>query len=430
MFQKRNITINTIRFVCITLVLLFLITKIGRADTIDQIQKQIEKRNQDIANLEKEIKTYQNQIDDLGQQANSLKSTIKSLDLTRKKFETDIKITENKIENKNYEISNLNLQIHSKEDDISDDKRIIDNVFKEIYKTDNNSLVEKILTDNSIAKTLSYMEKLNSLQGKLYDRINTLNNIKQDLESNKKASEKAKKDLLALKDELNNQRDLVKNATNEKNQLLNETKQSEAEYQRILANKQELKQSIEKEILDFESQLKIMIDVSKLPKTGSGVLSWPLDAVTITQYFGNTDFATANAQVYNGKGHNGIDLRASVGTPVKASLGGTVIGVGNTSTVRTCYSYGKWILINHPNGLSTLYAHLSLQSVSEGQSVSTGQIIGYSGNTGYTTGPHLHFGVYASQGIEVVKLTNSRNCRGVRLPVADFKAYLNPLSYL
>jgi murein DD-endopeptidase MepM/ murein hydrolase activator NlpD len=429
MFQRRNIIPAISSLLIITAIFCFT-TITSRADTIDQIQKQIEKRNQDIANLEKEIKSYQNQIDDLGQQANSLKSAIKSLDLTRKKFETDIKITENKIENKNYEISNLNSQIHSKEDDISDDKRIIDNVFKEIYKTDNNSLIEKVLSNNSIAETLSSMEKLNSLQGRLYDRINTLNNIKLDLEANKKASEKAKNDLISLKNELNNQRDLVKSATNEKNQLLNETKQSEAEYQRILANKQELKQSIEKEILDFESQLKIMIDTSKLPKTGSGVLSWPLDAVTITQYFGNTDFATANAQVYNGKGHNGIDLRASVGTPVKSALLGTVVGVGNTGTVRTCYSYGKWVLIQHPNGLSTLYAHLSLQSVSEGQSVSTGQIIGYSGNTGYTTGPHLHFGVYASQGIEVVKLTNSRNCRGVRLPVADFKAYLNPLSYL
>lgn len=429
MFQRRNIIPAISSLLIITAIFCFTTTT-SRADTIDQIQKQIEKRNQDIANLEKEIKSYQSQIDDLGQQANSLKSAIKSLDLTRKKFETDIKITENKIENKNYEISNLNSQIHSKEDDISDDKRIIDNVFKEIYKTDNNSLIEKVLSNNSIAETLSSMEKLNSLQGRLYDRINTLNNIKLDLEANKKASEKAKNDLIALKNELNNQRDLVKSATNEKNQLLNETKQSEAEYQKILANKQELKQSIEKEILDFESQLKIMIDISKLPKTGSGVLSWPLDAVTITQYFGNTDFATANAQVYNGKGHNGIDLRASVGTPVKSALLGTVVGVGNTGTVRTCYSYGKWVLIQHPNGLSTLYAHLSLQSVSEGQSVSTGQIIGYSGNTGYTTGPHLHFGVYASQGIEVVKLTNSRNCRGVRLPVADFKAYLNPLSYL
>jgi murein DD-endopeptidase MepM/ murein hydrolase activator NlpD len=429
MFQRRNIIPAISSLLIITAIFCFTTTT-SRADTIDQIQKQIEKRNQDIANLEKEIKSYQNQIDDLGQQANSLKSAIKSLDLTRKKFEADIKITENKIENKNYEISNLNSQIHSKEDDISDDKRIIDNVFKEIYKTDNNSLIEKVLSNNSIAETLSSMEKLNSLQGRLYDRINTLNNIKLDLEANKKASEKAKNDLITLKNELNNQRDLVKSATNEKNQLLNETKQSEAEYQRILANKQELKQSIEKEILDFESQLKIMIDTSKLPKTGSGVLSWPLDAVTITQYFGNTDFATANAQVYNGKGHNGIDLRASVGTPVKSALLGTVVGVGNTGTVRTCYSYGKWVLIQHPNGLSTLYAHLSLQSVSEGQSVSTGQIIGYSGNTGYTTGSHLHFGVYASQGIEVVKLTNSRNCRGVRLPVADFKAYLNPLSYL
>lgn len=400
------------------------------AQTADQLQQQINKRNQDIANLEKEIKNYQSQIDDLGSQADSLKATIKSLDLSRKKFEADIQITENKIENKNYEISTLNNEIKSKEGDISDDKRIITTVYNEIYKTDNSSLVEKMLSNNSIAETLSNMEKLNSLQGKLYTRIDALTNIKLDLETNKKASEKAKNDLIQLKNNLNDQRDLVKSATNEKSQLLAETKQSESEYQRILANKLELKQSIEKEILDFESQLKILIDLSKLPHTGSGVLSWPLDSIKITQYFGNTDFATANAQIYNGKGHNGVDFRASIGTPVKSALGGVIKGVGNTGIVRTCYSYGKWVLITHPNGLSTLYAHLSIQSVKEGQSVNTGQIIGYSGNTGYTTGPHLHFGVYATQGIEVIKLTNSKNCNGVRLPVADFKAYLNPLSYL
>jgi murein DD-endopeptidase MepM/ murein hydrolase activator NlpD len=155
-----------------------------------------------------------------------------------------------------------------------------------------------------------------------------------------------------------------------------------------------------------------------------------LGKVIITQYFGNTEFATKNAQIYNGKGHTGVDFGASVGTPVKAAMDGIVTGVGNTDLVRTCYSYGKWIFIKHPNGLSTLYAHLSNQTVQDGQTVSTGQTIGYSGNTGYSTGPHLHFGVYATQGVRVTSFDNSINCKGVVLPLADPKAYLNPLSFL
>ena len=87
-------------------------------------------------------------------------------------------------------------------------------------------------------------------------------------------------------------------------------------------------------------------------------------------------------------------------------------------------------MVKHPNGLSTLYAHLSLQTVSIGEVVSSGQVIGYSGNTGYSTGPHLHFGVYATQGVEIKTFDSSKNCKGATVPLADLKAYLNPLSYL
>jgi len=185
-------------------------------------------------------------------------------------------------------------------------------------------------------------------------------------------------------------------------------------------------------VLQLESQLKLAVDSGKLPDTGKGILAWPVDKVFVTQYFGNTPFATANAQIYGGKGHNGIDLRASIGTPIKASMSGTVVGLSNTDTIRGCYSYGKWVMVEHPNGLSTIYAHLSLQSVTKGQSVSTGQIIGYSGNTGYTTGPHLHYTVYATEGTRIKTLSKgeSNHCTGATIPVADFKAYLNPLSYL
>ena len=102
----------------------------------------------------------------------------------------------------------------------------------------------------------------------------------------------------------------------------------------------------------------------------------------------------------------------------------------NTDLVRGCYSYGKWIMLKHANGLSTLYAHLSLQSVSVGQQVATGQILGYSGNTGYTTGPHLHFTVYASSGVQILNRRSSVCGATYTMPIADLKAYLNPLLYL
>lgn len=87
-------------------------------------------------------------------------------------------------------------------------------------------------------------------------------------------------------------------------------------------------------------------------------------------------------------GHNGVDLAAPVGTPVRAAAQGTVIlsklGAWNGG-------YGNYIVIQHPNGTQTLYAHLSAIYVQQGQSVEQGATIGALGNTGKSTGPHLHF---------------------------------------
>ena len=78
--------------------------------------------------------------------------------------------------------------------------------------------------------------------------------------------------------------------------------------------------------------------------------------------------------------------------PVKIVDGdGTVLGTGNTDAIKGCYSFGRWVLIQHDNGLSTIYAHLATMLVSKGDAVSTGQLIGYSDTTGYAVGPHLHF---------------------------------------
>ena len=86
--------------------------------------------------------------------------------------------------------------------------------------------------------------------------------------------------------------------------------------------------------------------------------------------------------------HTGIDLRANTGAAVMASLDGIV------SVVSENWLYGKHIIISHDNGYKTLYAHLNSFSVKQGDRVARGRKIGEAGNTGYSTGPHLHFGMY------------------------------------
>ncbi|MES2216546.1 MAG: peptidoglycan DD-metalloendopeptidase family protein [Patescibacteria group bacterium] len=400
------------------------------ADTASDLQAKIDKRNSDIQNLEKEIAEYQKQLTTIGGQVSSLASTIKSLELTQKKLEADIAVSENKIAAKNLEIQQLSGQIVEKEETIVDDRRIITQSFATLDRIDNQSVPELLLANSSFSDTWNQLDNLGALQGKLRQRITSLQEVKTGLEINKKATEKAKGELVTLQNQLNDQRKVTIATASEKNALLKETKQSESSYKKLLADKKALKESFEKEILDYESQLRLAVDPSKLPKAGKGVLSWPTADPVITQYFGNTEFATANAQIYNGKGHTGLDLKASIGTPIMAAASGVVVGVANTDIVRSCYSYGKWIMVKHSNGLSTLYAHLSVQSVTTGQVVSRGEVIGYSGNTGYTTGPHLHFGVYATEGVQIKTFDSSINCKGVLIPLADFKAYLNPLTYL
>lgn len=122
---------------------------------------------------------------------------------------------------------------------------------------------------------------------------------------------------------------------------------------------------------------------------GDVLFAWPLAAHTITAGWYYSD----------GKLHRAIDLRAAVGTPVYAAEDGTVdwVQAWDGRSTRGDQSYGNLVRIRHAayNGgiLQTLYAHLSSCCVADGQVVKEGELIGYSGNTGKVTGPHLHFEV-------------------------------------
>lgn len=409
---------------------ILLLSSAVHAQSVDELKNKINASNDNIRQLNEEIKKYQAEIDTLGKQANSLKNTLATLDLSRKKLEADLAVTRNKIDSTNLEIKELSLQIDDKSERIEDGKRVIAQSLNSISQMESDSIIETFLSSRTLAEAWNAADELNTLQSGVKGRIDDLKSVKISLEDNKKKTEAKKSQLVSLQNDLANQKKVLAETVKEKNNILAETKNTEANYKKVLVSKQAQKDAFEKELLEYESALRIAIDPSKIPSTGSGVLSWPLDKIKVTQYFGNTAFSTANPQIYSGKGHTGIDFGASIGTPVKASLGGIVNGVANTDLIPGCASYGKWIMIKHANGLSTLYAHLSLQTVAIGDAVSTGQVIGYSGNTGYSTGPHLHYGVYATQGVQITKLVSSTNCRNATIPIADLKAYLNPLSYL
>ncbi len=415
------------------LVLLLIVVAPAHANsqTIQGIQEQINSRNTEILRLEEDIKAYQYEIQSLSTKAKSLSSTVQELELTRKKLEADIKITEGKILQKNLELKMLSGEISKTESSIVDNIKYIETSIKKIAEANNGAReLASLLSGQSLTLFSNTVNELIILESSLRDRISSLRKEKQTLIVNKSAVERARSELLRLDEQLSSQKVIIQSTINEQKKLLSDTKNSESAYSRILREKQSLMAAFEQEILKLESELKLAVDRSKLPKSGQNVFIWPLNNVRITQYFGNTDFASRNAQLYSGRGHNGIDLGTMVGTPVKAALSGTIVGQGDTDIYPRCYSLGKWVLIRHDNGLSTLYAHLSLIAVQTGSRVTTGDLIAYTGNTGYSTGPHLHFGVYASSGIEIRRFTTSTSCSGATLPIASFEAYLNPLAYL
>ena len=403
----------------------------AQASIVDELKNRISDRNAKIQELEKEIAQYQNELEDVGEEKQTLESEVRTLDISRQKMSTDIKLTQNKIDSTNLQIQELSLGIDTKKEKIDKNIKVIADTIRTMNEVESESLIEIILSNNDLSEFLNQVDTLQQFQTKMRDDVKQLTELKEGLENKKTQTEKKKKELANFKSELSDQKYVLDINRKDKNNLLKITENKESNYQKLLNEKVEARKAFERELLDLESQLQIEIDTSKIAKAGKGVLAWPLDNIKITQHFGNTKFAQSGG--YNGNGHNGIDFRASTGTKVKSALTGTVEAIGNTDEIKGCYSYGKYVLIKHNNGLSTLYAHLSFISVNKGDTIITGDTIGYSGNTGYSTGPHLHFGVYASQGVQIVRYGDYKtktNCANAYIPVAPLNAYLDPLDYL
>lgn len=193
---------------------------------------------------------------------------------------------------------------------------------------------------------------------------------KQELEDTKKEAEDTKAQMEANKAELEAQME-AKRKQMESIQLAQ--KNVKDAYAAMIETEDELMAQYKKAAAEYAAQSTYV----------GGTFMWPLPAgnnVVTCKYGMRTHPITGKRKL-----HTGVDLRAATGTKVYAANKGTVTTSGYSS------AWGNYIIISHGGGITTLYAHLSKRSVSKDDKVKQGDIIGYSGNTGYSTAPHLHF---------------------------------------
>jgi murein DD-endopeptidase MepM/ murein hydrolase activator NlpD len=173
---------------------------------------------------------------------------------------------------------------------------------------------------------------------------------------------------LATRDRLSSTRDRLRRARNKQQQTLAGVQESKEKWLSDIAALQAGSANIAARIRSAGSR-------SDATPSAAGLI-WPVQG-TLTSPYG----------MRWGRMHEGIDIGAPMGTPIYAAAGGTVIYAGWEG------GYGNLIVIDHGNGLATAYGHQSQLAASSGQTVGRGQLIGYIGSTGHSTGPHLHFEV-------------------------------------
>jgi len=387
-----------------------------QAGLIEELRREITEHRQAIQELEEQVQETEGDLVDTRRIERSLQTQIQIIEGEIKRLELEIEITEEKITEATLTIQKLELEITQTNEDITTQRNRIRVLLQTIYEEEDRTFVELVLGADAFSEVFDQVHYTELLQREIADLLAELKDLKDALEQQKTQVEQERVTLDLLKNELGVRKTLAEDQREEKEYLLRITQRKEFNFQELLQDLQEQQKEIEQGIIDLEARLRHTIDPSTLPQ-GKGILAWPVVEIRITQGYGPTGETGFTNPWYTF--HNGIDIapKTGIGTPVFASAGGTVVGVGDDGR----YAYGRWVAIDHQNGLTTLYTHLSLQAVSVGQTVERGTVIGYIGSTGFSTGPHLHFGAYASNTFFIEERWYGP------LPVGGS---LNPLEYL
>lgn len=369
------------------------------ADLQSDLQNEINQKQSQIQELEKQIAQYREMVQTAQSQSNTLKTAIAKMEAQIKRLEAEVRLTQTKISQTNLQIQGLTNDIATQNVALEKQRENLILTIQAINEYDQAGPLQLILSNTNFSEFLNQAQYVANLQAGLQEKLTAVKDLKTRLEDQKARSESYRASLETLRTQMKGQTSVLDAQRDEQADLLATSKNQEKVYQATLTTLQKQQQQVEKDIFLAEEKLRAAIVQSSITG-GKGAFLWPAgDSGDLTQTYGcivsafaRNSYPACNEGKGNGGFHNGIDVDLETGDPVRAARDGVVSGVANMGR----YAYGRWITIKHDNGLTTLYGHLSVQSVSVGQKVKAGDIIGYGGSTGYSTGSHLHFTVYAT----------------------------------
>jgi murein DD-endopeptidase MepM/ murein hydrolase activator NlpD len=396
------------------------------AATPDELKKAIDEKTQQLLEVNQQITQAQKDLDTTQTKSSSLQKELKTFDYNINQLNLSIKSSELNIQKLNLEIEGLKYDITDTESQIDVKKLAIADLLRELQQKDADTTLAIFLKNKSLAGSLDEIQNIIDFNSGLSVDVGILQTLNDQL-STKLTDRSTKKAKVELENKnLKNRKIILQNQKTDRQSLLTQTKNQEKNYQQLVTQLEKEQESLSNEINDTEAKLRASFNPNLLPSKRPGVLSWPVKlkidggtAGVISQIYG------ALSRLYKAGWHNGLDIGSlPVGSPIFAADDGKVSAVDNNDrSYWQKYQYGQYILIQHLNNLTTLYAHLSVTVVKNGDNIHRGDLIGYSGNTGFSTGPHLHFGVYWTPSILLKNLPPARGLVPIGVTI-DPKDYL------
>jgi len=338
------------------------------ADSIEDLKKEQEK-------LDKQIKDTKSEMKKIDKETKEISNQISDLDNKMNEASNDLTEVEKELEELEISIEDTIIQLNEAEEMVEEKQDTFNKRLRVMYKTGPVGYLEILLSSSSIKDFLSRQDMIKSvakhdkeLVTYMKEQRDTIDGIKSDLEEKHN-------EVRLSKSKLEIRRRNLASATREKETLMDRLKI-------------DLK-ALEKEIDKFNEESKELGDkIVTLQSAGGkyvgGKMLWPVKGHTrINSYYGNRRHPILKVNKF----HSGIDLRAPTGTDILAANNGKVIYSGALG------GYGNTIMIDHFEGIVTLYAHNSRLLASVGDIVKKGDVISKAGSTGMSTGPHLHFEV-------------------------------------
>ena len=358
-----------------------------------------------------EIDSLQSQKNSLKDQKSDIQATINSLQ-GQKNAQIELK---NALDEKNAitvkQILNLNEQIDlhteliaQKTEEVKEAQKVADEQLEKykvrvraMEESGRYNYIEVLFGASSIGEFLSLIDDIGDimrsdkeLENSYREAVSELKAVKAEYEDAKAEMENSKKELETLKAQ--QEKDIAEAAA-VISSLQSDISSNASFLSQLSVQEKALQDEINKKVSELNAQQKPSNGGSNGGNTGGSVtgtgnLVWPSYCTYITSRQGPRIHPITGEY----KNHGGTDIGASYGTAIWAADSGTVV----RSADGWNGGWGNYVMIDHGNGMQTLYAHMSSRAVSVGQTVSRGQTIGYVGSTGMSTGAHLHFEMYVN----------------------------------